>query len=88
MNNYTVSNIGFPLDQWIDANTGEYDKYSVRELLRSLSDCVEDILRMTLRFENPVFINNGLFPEKLNIKLSEDILYESTGVSLKDIRYY
>ena len=86
MNNYTVPNIGFPLDQWIDANTGEYDKYSVRELLRSLSDCVKDILRMTLRFENPVFINNGLFPEKLNIKLSEDILYESTGVSLKDIR--
>ena len=86
MNNYTVSNIGFPVGQWIDTSTGKYDKYSVRELLGNLSDCVEDILRMTLRFEEPVFINNGLFPEKLNIKLSEDILYESYGASLKDIR--
>ncbi|MBO4862417.1 MAG: hypothetical protein J5535_05930 [Firmicutes bacterium] len=86
MNNYTVSNIGFPVGQWIDTSTGEYDKYHVRELLRDLYGCAEDILRMTLRFEEPVFINNGLFPEKLNIKLSEDILYESSGVSLKDIR--
>ena len=86
MNNYTVSNIAFPVGQWIDTSTGEYDKYSVRELLRDLSDCVEDILRMTLGFEKPVFINNGLFPEKLNIKLSEEILYDSYGASLKDIR--
>ena len=64
MNNYTVSNIGFPVGQWIDTSTGEYDKYSVRELLRDLSDCVEDILRMTLGFEKPVFKNNGLFPAK------------------------
>ena len=83
---HTRLEAGFALKPWIDTKTGDYDKRSTDEFLKALSVCAVDIVNKAMK-DGPTAAEDLFSPEKLDLKLSKDLLYRNiSGMSLKDIK--